>query len=181
MFKNTLLYLIVLAGLLLLAQRTLNDYYLRVLAVLGINIILVVSLNLTNGYSGDFSLGHAAFMAIGAYVAAILTLPVTAKASLIPDLPPWLAHVALPFVVATLLGGVLAALVAIVVGVPVLRLRGHYLAVATLGLMVIVRTVAINWTSITRGAKGIKGLVSVTTAGGLTDGRSSPSTSSGAW
>jgi branched-chain amino acid transport system permease protein len=162
MYKNWLFYIAVLAGLLFLAQNALNDYYLRVLAVLGINIILVVSLNLTNGYTGDFSLGHAAFMAIGAYVSALLTLPVASKARLIPDLPPWLAQVASPFLVAILLGGLSAALVAAVVGIPVLRLRGHYLAVATLGLMVIVRTVAINWTTITRGAKGINGLPSHT-------------------
>jgi branched-chain amino acid transport system permease protein len=68
----------------------------------------------------------------------------------------------MPFLVATILGGLLAALVAAVVGIPVLRLRGHYLAVATLGLMVIVRVVAINWTAVTRGAKGINGLPAFT-------------------
>jgi branched-chain amino acid transport system permease protein len=69
-----------------------------------------------------------------------------------------LGQTEVPFVVATILGGILAALVAAGVGIPVLRLRGHYLAVATLGLMVIVRVVAINWTSVTRGAKGINGI-----------------------
>ena len=156
------MYLVILAGLLLLAQSTLNDYYLRVLAVVAINIILTVSLNVTNGFTGDFSLGHAAFMSIGAYLSAILTLPATAKATLIPDLPPWLGQMEAPFVVATVLGGLLAALVASVVGIPVLRLRGHYLAVATLGLMVIVRVVAINWNSVTRGAKGINGMPAFT-------------------
>lgn len=155
-------YLIVLAGLLYLAQRQLNDYYLRVLAVVAINIILTTSLNLTNGFTGDFSLGHAAFMAIGAYLSAVLTLPVTSKATLMPNLPAWLGQAQVPFVLACVLGGVLAALVAVVVGVPVLRLRGHYLAVATLGLMVIVRAVAINWTTVTRGAKGINGLPAYT-------------------
>lgn len=156
--KNALLYLGILIGLIALAQLTLNDYYQRVLAVMAINIMLTVSLNLTNGFTGDFSLGHAAFMAIGAYCSAVLTLPATAKATMIPDLPPWLGQMEVPFVVATIVGGVLAILVAVVVGIPVLRLRGHYLAVATLGLMVIVRVVAINWTSVTRGAKGINGI-----------------------
>lgn len=159
--RNSLVYLLLLAGLLALAQQTLNDYYLRILAVMGIYIILTVSLNLTNGLTGDFSLGHAAFMAIGAYSAALLTLPEQYK-SAITGLPPWLSELSLPFVFATIIGGFLAVAVAIIVGMPVLRLRGHYLAVATLGLMVIVRVVANNWQNITRGARGINGIPSLT-------------------
>ncbi|PWH19595.1 MAG: branched-chain amino acid ABC transporter permease [Ardenticatenia bacterium] len=162
MNKNTLFYLALLTGLLFLAQSLLNDYYQRVLAVVFINIILTVSLNLTNGFVGDFSLGHAAFMSIGAYLSAVLTLPPASKAGLMPQLPAWLGQLEVPFLAATILGGLLAALVAAVVGIPVLRLRGHYLAVATLGLMVIVRVVAINWTAVTRGAKGINGLPAFT-------------------
>lgn len=162
MNKNTLLYLVLLTGLLFLAQSLLNDYYQRVLAVVFINVILTVSLNLTNGFVGDFSLGHAAFMSIGAYLSAVLTLPPASKAGLMPQLPAWLGQLEVPFLAATILGGLLAALVAAVVGIPVLRLRGHYLAVATLGLMVIVRVVAINWTAVTRGAKGINGLPAFT-------------------
>ena len=158
---NRLIYLLALIGLLALAQLTLNDYYLRILAVMGINIMLTVSLNLTNGFSGDFSLGHAAFMAIGAYSAALLTLPEQYKTG-ITGLPVWLNALSLPFPLATVIGGLLAVGVAIVVGIPVLRLRGHYLAVATLGLMVIVRVVANNWQSITRGARGINGIPALT-------------------
>ncbi|MCS6849152.1 MAG: branched-chain amino acid ABC transporter permease [Anaerolineae bacterium] len=158
-----LLLIVAVLGLAGLAQSALNDYYQRVLAVIAINIILAVSLNLTNGYSGDFSLGHAAFMAIGAYTSAILTLPARTKAIVLPDLPLWLSQVELPFIVAILIGAGLAALVAFVVGIPVLRLRGHYLAVATLGLMVIVQVVALNWQPVTRGARGISGLPPFTT------------------
>lgn len=159
--RDALVYLLILIILLALAQVSLNDYYLRVLAVVGINIILTVSLNLTNGFSGDFSLGHAAFMAIGAYSAALLTLPMQYKAA-ITGLPLWLKELTLPFVVATVIGGFLAVLVAIIVGFPVLRLRGHYLAVATLGLMVMARVTANNWQSITRGARGINGIPALT-------------------
>jgi branched-chain amino acid transport system permease protein len=73
-----------------------------------------------------------------------------------------LSQAQVPFVAATIAGGLLAALVAGLVGIPVLRLRGHYLAVATLGLMVIVRVVAVNWNEVTRGAKGINGLPAYT-------------------
>ena len=182
---NVLFYLVVFFGLLYFAQVTLNDYYLRVIAVLAIYIILTVSLNLTNGFTGDFSLGHAAFMSIGAYVSALLTLPVEKKVMFYPNMP-LLYKLTLPevfgqafgsgdensllfglgvqlgFLVATVLGGLLATVVAFVVGIPVLRLRGHYLAVATLGLMVIVRVVANQWIDITRGAKGINGIPTYT-------------------
>ncbi|MCL6509220.1 MAG: branched-chain amino acid ABC transporter permease [Anaerolineae bacterium] len=157
------LWIVGVMGLAALAQSALNDYYQRVLAVIAINIMLAVSLNLTNGFSGDFSLGHAAFMAIGAYTSAILTLPARTKAIVLPDLPPWLGQVELPFLIAILIGCALAGLVAFLVGLPVLRLRGHYLSVATLGLMVIVQVVALNWQPITRGARGISGLPPLTT------------------
>jgi branched-chain amino acid transport system permease protein len=157
-----LAYLALLAGALWLAQTTLNNYYLRILAVIGINIMLTVSLNLTNGFTGDFSLGIAAFMGIGAYTAALLSLPAAAKVAGFPALPGWLQELTLPFVVATVAGGLLAAGVAALMGIPVLRLRGHYLSVATLGLMVIVRVVANNWQDVTRGARGINGLPPVT-------------------
>ncbi len=160
--RNTLFYLLLLMGLLALAQQLLNDYYLRIIAIMGINIILTVSLNLTNGFTGDFSLGHAAFMSIGAYTAALLTLPAETKVAVITGLPMWLRELTLPFLVATIIGGLLASVTAIIVGIPVLRLRGHYLAVATLGLMVIVRVVVNNWQTVTRGARGINGIPSLT-------------------
>ena len=128
------------------------------LSVIGINIILSVSLNLTNGFTGDFSLGHAAFMSIGAYTAAILTLSPAVKQTMNAGLPAGLQQMTIPFILAIIVGGLLAAVLAVIVGIPVLRLRGHYLAVATLGLMVIVRVVANNWQSVTRGARGINGL-----------------------
>lgn len=159
---NVLIYGLGLIGLLFLADQTLNDYYLRVIAIMGINIVLTVSLNLTNGFTGDFSLGHAAFMAIGAYAAALLTLPAEVKVAVITGLPLWLRQLTLPFAAATITGGLLAVVVAVIVGLPVLRLRGHYLAVATLGLMVVVRVVANNWQSVTRGARGLNGLPAFT-------------------
>jgi branched-chain amino acid transport system permease protein len=155
-------YLALVVVLLALAQQTLNNYYLRVLAVIAINIMLVVSLNLTNGFTGDFSLGPAAFMSIGAYTSALLVLPAATKTAMNPGLPTWLQQTTSPFIVGAIAGGALAALVALVVGVPVLRLRGHYLAVATLGLMVIVRVVVNNWQPVTRGARGINGIPAYT-------------------
>ena len=126
---------------------------------LGIFIILVVSLNLSNGFTGVFSLGHIGFMALGAYISAILTLPLREKQNYLPNLPAWLAGVHLDmligrfplgFLLATLIAG---ALVALLVGLVLMRLSGHFVAVATLGFLVIVRVVLVNADNLTRGSR----------------------------
>ncbi len=106
----------------------------------GINIILAASLNLINGYTGQFSLGHAGFMAVGAYVGVVLT-----------------TNFQMAFPVAILAGGVTAGLLGALIGLPTLRLRGDYLAIATLGLGEIVRIVIINVPYV-GGAAGFKGI-----------------------
>ena len=126
---------------------------------LGIFLILVLSLNLSNGFTGVFSLGHIGFMALGAYGAAILTLPLREKQEYLPNLPRWLAGVhfdfrlgpfSLGFLAATLIA---ALLVALVVGLVLMRLSGHFVAVATLGFLVIVRVLLFNADSFTRGSR----------------------------
>jgi branched-chain amino acid transport system permease protein len=154
----------ILAGAVLVygATATLDDYLLAIIAFVGINVILAVSLNITNGFTGLFSLGHPAFMTIGGYVTAITSLDPKRKPFLLPDLPAWLADSHLPFLPALVLGGLVAMLVALVVGFPVLRLRGHYLAVATLGLIFIAQGLAVNLDGYTRGALGLSGLTELT-------------------
>lgn len=110
----------------------------------GINIILAASLNLINGYTGQFSLGHAGFMAVGAYVGVVLTTNFHAV-----------------FPVAILAGGIAAGLLGALIGLPTLRLRGDYLAIATLGLGEIVRIVIINVPYV-GGAAGFKGIQHLT-------------------
>ena len=110
----------------------------------GLNIILAASLNLINGYTGQFSLGHAGFMAVGAYVGVVLT-----------------TNFQMPFPVALLAGGVSAGLLGALIGLPTLRLRGDYLAIATLGLGEIVRIVIINVPYV-GGAAGFKGIQHLT-------------------
>ncbi len=144
------------------ARATLDDYYLSILNFIGISVILGCSLNITNGFSGLFSLGHPGFMAIGGYVTAVLVLPVMRKHMFLPELPPFLLESAWPFLPALVAGGLCAALAAVVVGMPVLRLRGHYLAVATLGFIIIVQVLITNLEDWTRGPLGLNGLPSVT-------------------
>ncbi|GAI97177.1 unnamed protein product, partial [marine sediment metagenome] len=125
-----------------------------------IYVTLGVSLNLIYGFTGQFSLGHAGFMAIGAYVTTLLVLPPYYKEMIFilePLVWPFTVMQA-PFIVALLLSGLLSALVAILVGLPVLRLRGDYLGIATLGFAEIVRIIANNIPQITNGALGIKGI-----------------------
>src|SRR5438552_4899563 len=165
---------LVLLGLLVLllaaAGQLQNDYYVRIVMLIGINAILAVSLNLTSGFTGVFSLGQVGFMAIGGYGSALLTLPPAAKSkALLPDLPAFLAQVnlsGLPGPLTLLAAGVaaalLAALIAAIVGIPLMRLSGHYVAVATMGFLVIVNAVAINLEGVTRGARGLAGLPRLT-------------------
>ena len=159
----TILVLFTLMTLLLLyADFVSSAYFRRIMIGLAISIILVVSLNLSNGFTGVFSLGHVSFMAIGAYAAAILTLPVSLKEVNLPDLPPWLADVALSFFPATLIAGGLATIVAFLVGLSLMRLSGPYVSVATMGLLVIVQVILINWDKMTRGSRTFSGVPALT-------------------
>lgn len=131
-----------------------NPYFLDIAVSCGINITLAVSLNLINGYTGQFSLGHAGFMAIGAYSAALLTT--TFGVALLGPLggQEWLL-----FALALLAAGLAAALAGLIVGVPSLRLKGDYLAIVTLGFGEIIRVVIQNIDAVggPRGLIGIPG------------------------
>lgn len=154
----TIAALALLFAVLAVLNNTLSAYHLRLVNLIGINIALVVSLNLTNGFCGVFSLGHAGFMAVGAYVAAILSLPLERKSVILPELPAWLGGIELNFLLCLIIGGLAAAFCALIIGFPILRLRGHYLAVGTLGFLVIVQVTITQMQDITRGARGINGL-----------------------
>ena len=148
---NILWFVLLLAGYglltLLVSAGVLNDFYLQILQQIGINIILAVGLNLIVGFSGQFSLGHAGFMAIGAYAAAIIG----SKSATYPA-----------FFAAMVLGSLIAGAVALIVGIPTLRLKGDYLAIATLGVSEIIRILIINGGDLTNGAAGILGIPAFT-------------------
>ena len=129
---------------------------------LGIFMILTLALNLTSGFTGVFSLGQIGFMALGAYASAILTLHLPEKQAYLPNLPDWLAGVHLDqeaggvptgFLLATVLTAIGVAAVAWLVGRVLMRLSGHFVAVATLGFLVIVRVVLFNADTFTRGSR----------------------------
>ena len=138
----------------------LNDYVQLVILYVGINIILSTSLNIVNGYMGEFSVGHAGFMAIGAYVCSILIMTPAQKETLfiLQRAFPWVESASAPFFVAVIAGGLAATLMGILVGIPLLRLGDDYLGIATLGFAEIVRVLANNLPRITNGALGFKGI-----------------------
>jgi branched-chain amino acid transport system permease protein len=121
-----------------------NSYYVQILTVTGINIILAVSLNLVTGFTGQLSLCHATFMGIGAYTATLVAL-----------------RLGIPFAVALTLGAVSAAFFGFIIGVPTLRLKGDYLAIATLGFGEIMKNILLNL-EITGGPMGLRGIPKVT-------------------
>jgi branched-chain amino acid transport system permease protein len=127
----------------LFASRV-NPYVLQIINLIGINAIMAVSLNLITGFTGQFSLGHAGFMAIGAYSSAAVTVYLRNYfLSVLAFLPFGLGETIF-FLSALLFGGFLAALAGLLVGIPTLRLRGDYLAIATLGFGEIIRVVILN-------------------------------------
>ncbi|MCT3400532.1 branched-chain amino acid ABC transporter permease [Lentilactobacillus hilgardii] len=143
-FKYNIIWLIIMiSGFYLMNTLILigviNAFIENMLVTIGINIILATGLNLIIGFAGQFSLGHAGFMAIGAYATAIITQTATTPAG---------------FYLSIVIGIVVSILVALIVGIPTLRLRGDYLAIATMGAAEIIRII-INNMKITGGAAGI--------------------------
>ncbi|MEW6347594.1 MAG: branched-chain amino acid ABC transporter ATP-binding protein/permease [Thermodesulfobacteriota bacterium] len=122
-----------------------NPYYLNVANIIALNTIIVVGLNLLIGFAGQISLGHAAFYGLGAYISGILTVTY--------GLSPWLAMA---------LAVCLTALLALIIGIPTLRLHGHYLVMATLGFNLIVYIIMIQWDEFTGGPSGLPGIPSLT-------------------
>ena len=134
-----------IAVTLLLNSGLLNRQYTSLLVPIAINVMLAVSLNLVTGFLGELSLGHAGFMSIGAYTGALISLNL-GKIGILPE--------PVAFAAAVLCGGIVAAVFGFLIGVPVLRLRGDYLAITTLAFGEIIKSV-INSMKITNGAKGL--------------------------
>ena len=134
----------------LIQNGTITNYWSGILITVGINIILATSLNVATGYLGQLPLGHAGFMAVGAYASAIFMTRTAMNASI-------------SFPIGILIGGIVAALFGIVIGIPALRLKGDYLAIITLGFGEIIRVVLLNIDSVlgfklTYGAASLKNI-----------------------
>ncbi len=144
-----------LLGNALIQGRVISTYYTKVLMLIGINIILTVSLNIATGYLGQLPLGHAGFMAVGAYASAIFMT----RTSLDPSVS---------FPIGLALGALMAGVFGILIGIPALRLKGDYLAIITLGFGEIIRVILLNIDSVlgfslTYGAASLKNIPKTTT------------------
>lgn len=127
--------------------KIIGSYFQGIIILACINIILATSLNITTGFLGQIALGHAGFLAIGAYSSALISMSLSSSG--IPDI--------LRFLIAILAGGILSAICGFFVGIPALRLRGDYLAIVTLGFGEIIRVVILNL-KITGGGKSLMGI-----------------------
>lgn len=125
-----------------------DPYLLQIIILSGIHIILTASLNLINGFTGQFSLGHAGFMAVGAYASAAFSVYVGLPLGINPLLLVWMSLLA---------GGIASALCGFLIGLPSLRLKGDYLAIVTLGFGEIIRVVILNINAV-GGARGFSGI-----------------------
>jgi branched-chain amino acid transport system permease protein len=149
----------------LTAAVDLYDHVLleRILIGLLANIVLVVGLQLFAGNSGLVSFGHVSFMALGAYVAILLTMPAAQKAYTLPRLTGFLAEFSLPFIPGILLAALIVAIVAAIIGFPLMRLSGSAATMATFALLIITHIVLINAETYTRGTRTMYGLTPYTT------------------
>lgn len=150
-----IVFLVVMSSL--IDAKTISNYYNKIIMLIGINIILAVSLNLATGYLGQLPLGHAGFMAVGAYASAIFMKGVAAALPMAVALPLGL-----------IIGGLIAAIFGFIIGIPALRLKGDYLAIITLGFGEIIKVVLLNIDSVlgfsfTYGASGLKSIPKTTT------------------
>ena len=152
---------LLIAALLQVCSAGLDPYTTQVMIFAAINVILAVSLNLVMGETGQFSLCHAAFMAVGAYTSAMITGK--ALPSILPHFQwtgsSWASQIS--FLPVLLCAGLTAALAGLIVGGPSLRLRGDYLAMVTLGFGEIIRVLLQN-TNVVGGARGMEGILPVT-------------------
>jgi len=155
-----LMALLLLAGILHLFGRYGTDYQIRILNNMAIFITLSVSYNLINGVCGILHLGPNAFIAIGAYTSALLTMsPMEKQMNYIIEPLMWPFSVLnAPFLIALLAGGVLATFFAFLVSFPVFRVRGDYLAIVTLGFGEVIRVLCNAFQGIPNGPLGLKGL-----------------------
>ncbi len=129
----------------LMGTGVINSFWQGIFLLCGINIILAVSLNLATGYLGQLTLGHAGFMSVGAYTSALLSI-----------------HLGLPFPITLIIGALAAGVVGLLIGIPILRLKGDYLCIITLAFNEIIRVIMVNL-NITNGAKGLIGTPNETT------------------
>ena len=147
-----------LAIVALIATAVASPSEMRTVVNFLITVTLVVALQSFSGNSGIVSFGHVAFMGIGAYVGALVTIPEALKVSQLPDLPGWLAGLELGYIPALAVAALVAALVAAVIAIVLARMAEGAMAMATIGVLFVFFNVFENWDAVTRGSSGVFGV-----------------------
>jgi branched-chain amino acid transport system permease protein len=161
--RGTALFAIPLTLIAVLGDTIASPADLRVIVNFIVTLVLVVAIQSFSGNSGIVSFGHVGFMGVGAYVAAILTIPAAIKADILPALPSFLRDHTLSLVPTVLISAAIGALVAAAFGLALTRMREGAMAMATIGVLVIFFVVFDNWDEATRGATGLYGVPQSTT------------------
>ncbi len=165
--RNSLLTIIAAAFVICLMafyQKNAYDhsYAISIIERSAVYVVAAAAMNLVTGFTGLFSLGAAGFMAIGAYTTAVLTIPTEVRANVyyMNGIAPWLENLHMPVAAAMILGGLISAGFAALIGIPVLRLKSDYLAIATLGFSEIIRTIlaAPMMDTVTNGSYGLNNI-----------------------
>ncbi|HPJ26330.1 MAG TPA: branched-chain amino acid ABC transporter permease [Synergistaceae bacterium] len=160
-FGKILVGLLLLGGLLWLADTSLRGYYLRLVILVGVTSIIALGVNVTNGYTNIFSLGFGGTMMVAAYTTALLTLPVSYKKAVL-HLPSWLEGLQVAFPVAIILAGLLAVVASVVLLLPAFRLEGQYFILASMGINIVMGNLAENLRGLTHGDMGLRNIPAYT-------------------
>lgn len=153
--KDNKVYIIMILSYLIIEVLNrvgiISSYYLQILMLAGVNIIMTISLNLVNGFTGQFSIGHAGFMGVGAYASAVVT-------TVLFNTYSWPVYFQVPiFLISLIVGGIFAGFIGFLIGLPTLRLKGDYLAIVTLGFAELLRAI-IRLIDYVGGPRGLAGI-----------------------
>lgn len=150
-----ILMILMVVGLLFLAENYLGGFHLQLVRLVGINSIIAIGVNITNGYTNIFSLGFGGIMLVAAYTSIIFTLPPWYKEAAL-HLPSWLEQAQLPFLPAMLIAAVIGVVASVFLVLPAFRLRGHYFILASMGINIVIANLAVNMRSFTQGSHGLR-------------------------
>jgi len=159
--KFSIVIIAIIGFLLYLAETYLGGFNLQLVRLMGINSIIAIGVNITNGYTNIFSLGFGGIMLVAAYTSIMFTMPISYKEAAL-NLPIWLQQAQLPLLPAMLIGAVLGVVTSVVLVLPAFRLRGHYFILASIGINLVIANLAENMHDYTQGSHGLRNVPAYT-------------------
>ncbi len=157
----SIIIIAIIGVLLYLSETFLGGFNLQLVRLMGINSIIAIGVNITNGYTNIFSLGFGGIMLVAAYTSIMFTMPISYKEAAL-NLPIWLQQAQLPLLPAMLIGAVLGVVTSVVLVLPAFRLRGHYFILASIGINLVIANLAENMHDYTQGSHGLRNVPAYT-------------------